>query len=50
MLINFRYRYNLKLYLELLTGRGYSDIMLLVREKERSWLAVPCGNGIKGRG
>ncbi|MGL9762025.1 MAG: hypothetical protein ACR5LB_07645 [Wolbachia sp.] len=50
MLINFRYRYNLKLYLELLTGMGYSDIMLLVREKERSWLAVPVVMELKAEG
>ncbi|WP_264731826.1 hypothetical protein [Wolbachia endosymbiont (group A) of Sphaerophoria taeniata] len=41
MLMNFRYRYNLRLYLELLTGRGYSDIVLLVRGKSRSWTAIP---------
>ncbi|WP_341814265.1 hypothetical protein [Wolbachia endosymbiont (group A) of Machimus atricapillus] len=50
MLINFRYRYNLKLYLELLTGRGYSDIMLLVRGKERSWSAVPVVMELKAEG
>lgn len=50
MLMNFRYRYNLKLYLELLTGRGYSDIMLLVRGKDRSWSAVPVVMELKADG
>ena len=41
MLMNFRYRCNLRLYLELLTGRGYSDIVLLVRGIERARRAIP---------
>lgn len=50
MLMNFRYRYNLRLYLELLTGRGYSDIMLLVRGEVRSWLATPVIMELKAKG
>ncbi|KAB2977733.1 hypothetical protein LBW99_06090 [Wolbachia endosymbiont of Nasonia oneida] len=50
MLMNFRYRYNLRLYLELLTGRGYSDIMLLVRGEVRSWSATPVIMELKAKG
>ncbi len=50
MLMNFRYRYNLRLYSELLTGRGYSDIVLLVRGGGRSWKAVPVIMELKPKG
>ncbi len=50
MLMNFRYRYNLRLYLELLTGRGYSDIVFLVRGGGRSWKAVPVIMELKPKG
>ncbi|WP_375326528.1 hypothetical protein [Candidatus Tisiphia endosymbiont of Nemotelus uliginosus] len=41
-LINFKYRYNLELYLELLLGiEGYIDIALLVRGSERVKNAIP---------
>lgn len=50
MLMNFRYRYNLRLYLELLTGRGYSDIVFLVRGEGRSWNAVSVIMELKPKG
>ncbi|MCC8369105.1 MAG: hypothetical protein LN573_03430, partial [Rickettsia endosymbiont of Oxypoda opaca] len=41
-LINFKYRYNLELYLELLLGiEGYIDIALLVRGSENVKKAMP---------
>ncbi len=41
-LINFKYRYNLELYLELLLGiEGYIDIALLVRGSQRVKKAMP---------
>ncbi|WP_264336995.1 ankyrin repeat domain-containing protein [Wolbachia endosymbiont (group B) of Chorthippus brunneus] len=40
-LVNFRYRYNLRVYLEQFAGRGYADIVLVPRGKERSLNAVP---------
>lgn len=39
--MNFHYRYNLRVYLEQFAGRGYSDIILLARGKERSLNSVP---------
>lgn len=50
MLMNFRYRYNLRLYLELLTGRGYSDIVFLVRGEGRSWNAISVIMELKPKG
>ncbi|MFP3025821.1 MAG: hypothetical protein ACEY3L_06070, partial [Wolbachia sp.] len=35
-LVNFRYRYNLRVYLEQFAGRGYADIVLVPRGKDRS--------------
>lgn len=40
-LINFRYRHNLRVYLEQFAGRGYADIVLVPRGKDRSLNAVP---------
>ncbi|WP_265035252.1 MULTISPECIES: ankyrin repeat domain-containing protein [unclassified Wolbachia] len=40
-LVNFRYRHNLRVYLEQFAGRGYADIVLVPRGKERSLNAVP---------
>lgn len=40
-LVNFRYRYNLRVYLEQFAGRGYADIVLVPRGKDRSLNAVP---------
>jgi len=41
-LINFKYRYNLELYLELLLGiEGYIDVALLVRGSQRVKKAMP---------
>ncbi|WP_265022323.1 ankyrin repeat domain-containing protein [Wolbachia endosymbiont (group B) of Ischnura elegans] len=37
----FKYRYNLKSYLELSLGEGFSDIVVLVRSPERSDNAIP---------
>lgn len=37
----FKYRYNLKSYLELSLGEGFSDIVVLVRSTERSDNAIP---------
>ncbi|WP_246039586.1 hypothetical protein [Wolbachia endosymbiont of Carposina sasakii] len=39
--MNFKYRFHLKLYLELFAGKGYSDIILLVRGTDKSLNAVP---------
>ncbi|WP_353283576.1 ankyrin repeat domain-containing protein [Wolbachia endosymbiont (group A) of Pogonocherus hispidulus] len=38
---NFRYRDNTKLYLEQFAGRGYADIVLLVRGPDRAVDSVP---------
>ncbi|MFT4313550.1 MAG: ankyrin repeat domain-containing protein [Wolbachia pipientis] len=40
-LVNFRYRYNFRVYLEQFAGRGYADIVLVPRGKDRSLNAVP---------
>lgn len=40
-LINFKYRYHLKLYLELFAGKGYADIILLVRGADKSLNSIP---------
>ncbi|WP_143688758.1 ankyrin repeat domain-containing protein [Wolbachia endosymbiont of Laodelphax striatellus] len=40
-LVNFRYRHNLRVYLEQLAGRGYADIILVPRGKDRSLNAIP---------
>ncbi|MFT4314825.1 MAG: hypothetical protein AB3P11_07165 [Wolbachia pipientis] len=40
-LMNFKYRFHLKLYLELFAGKGYADIILLVRGVDKSLNAVP---------
>lgn len=40
-LMNFKYRFHLKLYLELFAGKGYADIILLVRGADKSLNAVP---------
>ncbi|WP_341811169.1 ankyrin repeat domain-containing protein [Wolbachia endosymbiont (group A) of Oxytorus armatus] len=40
-LVNFRYRHNLRVYLEQFAGRGYADIVLVPRGKDRSLNAVP---------
>ncbi|MGL9717768.1 MAG: hypothetical protein ACR5K9_03610, partial [Wolbachia sp.] len=38
---NFHYRYNLRVYLEQFAGRGYADIVLLVRGPERALDSIP---------
>ncbi len=40
-LVNFRYRHNLRVYLEQFAGRGYADIVLVPRGKDRSLNAIP---------
>ncbi|WP_265029658.1 ankyrin repeat domain-containing protein [Wolbachia endosymbiont (group A) of Philonthus cognatus] len=40
-LVNFRYRHNLRVYLEQFAGRGYADIVLVPRGRGRSLNAVP---------
>ncbi|MDN5248379.1 MAG: hypothetical protein QWI36_04565 [Wolbachia endosymbiont of Tyrophagus putrescentiae] len=40
-LVNFRYRYNLRAYLEQYAGRGFADIILLPRGKDRSLKSIP---------
>ncbi|WP_425384106.1 hypothetical protein [Wolbachia endosymbiont (group B) of Eupithecia inturbata] len=40
-LINFKYRFHLKLYLELFAGKGYADIILLVRGSDKSLSSIP---------
>ncbi|WP_339045315.1 ankyrin repeat domain-containing protein [Candidatus Mesenet endosymbiont of Agriotes lineatus] len=40
-LVNFRYRHNLRVYLEQFAGRGYADIVLVPRGKDRSLNATP---------
>lgn len=40
-LMNFKYRYHLKLYLELFAGKGQADIILLVRGIDKSSSAIP---------
>ncbi|WP_353273241.1 hypothetical protein [Wolbachia endosymbiont (group A) of Nomada ferruginata] len=40
-LINFKYRFHLKLYLELFAGKGYADIILLVRGSDKSLRGCP---------
>ncbi|MFT4327778.1 MAG: hypothetical protein AB3P07_04145 [Wolbachia pipientis] len=39
--VNFRYRHNLRVYLEQFAGRGYADIVLVPRGKDRSLNAIP---------
>ncbi|WP_341812359.1 hypothetical protein [Wolbachia endosymbiont (group A) of Conops quadrifasciatus] len=39
--MNFKYRYHLKLYLELFAGKGYADIILLVRGTNKSLNSIP---------
>lgn len=39
--MNFKYRFHLKLYLELFAGKGYADVILLVRGADKSPRAVP---------
>ncbi|XPQ42120.1 ankyrin repeat domain-containing protein [Wolbachia endosymbiont of Rhagoletis indifferens] len=41
VLVNFRYRHNLRVYLEQFAGRGYADIVLVPRGKDRSLNAIP---------
>ncbi|MEW9907047.1 MAG: hypothetical protein AB2990_07000, partial (plasmid) [Candidatus Symbiodolus clandestinus] len=41
VLDNFRYRYNTRIYLEQFAGRGYADIVLLVRGAARSTRSIP---------
>lgn len=38
---NFRYRYNTKIYIEQFAGRGYADIILLVRGPKREVCSIP---------
>ncbi|WP_341813837.1 hypothetical protein [Wolbachia endosymbiont (group A) of Lasioglossum villosulum] len=38
---NFRYRYNLRVYLEQFAGRGYADIVLLARGPNRALDSIP---------
>lgn len=38
---NFRYRYNTRIYLEQFAGRGYADIILLVRGPDRKVCSIP---------
>jgi hypothetical protein len=40
-LMNFKYRYHLKLYPELFAGKGYADIILLVRGADKSLNSIP---------
>lgn len=40
-LMNFKYRFHLKLYLELFAGKGYADIILLVRGSDKSLSSIP---------
>uniref|UniRef100_UPI003342A428 ankyrin repeat domain-containing protein n=1 Tax=Wolbachia endosymbiont (group B) of Pilophorus perplexus TaxID=3066160 RepID=UPI003342A428 len=40
-LVNFRYRYNLRVYLEQFAGRGYADIVLVPRGEKRALDAIP---------
>ncbi|WCR54507.1 MAG: hypothetical protein PG981_001529 [Wolbachia endosymbiont of Ctenocephalides orientis wCori] len=40
-LVSFRYRHNLRVYLEQFAGRGYADIILVPRGKERSLNSIP---------
>ncbi|WP_339046586.1 ankyrin repeat domain-containing protein [Candidatus Mesenet endosymbiont of Agriotes lineatus] len=40
-LVNFRYRHNLRVYLEQFAGRGYADIILVPRGKERALDTIP---------
>ncbi|MFP3033366.1 MAG: hypothetical protein ACEY3M_20455, partial [Wolbachia sp.] len=40
-LVNFRYRHNLRVYLEQFAGRGYADIVLVPRGRDRSLNAIP---------
>ncbi|WP_353286513.1 hypothetical protein [Wolbachia endosymbiont (group A) of Crataerina pallida] len=40
-LINFKYRFHLKLYLEIFAGKGYADIILLVRGSDKSISSIP---------
>ncbi|WP_419198629.1 hypothetical protein ACJZL3_04580 [Wolbachia endosymbiont of Rhagoletis cingulata] len=39
--MNFKYRYHLKLYLELFAGKGQADVILLVRGIDKSLNAIP---------
>uniref|UniRef100_A0A905HKW2 OTU domain-containing protein n=1 Tax=Lutzomyia longipalpis TaxID=7200 RepID=A0A905HKW2_LUTLO len=42
--LNFKYRYNLDIYVERIAGRGYSDLILLSRdgpEGTKNWRAIP---------
>ncbi|QDH19006.1 hypothetical protein wCauA_05465 [Wolbachia endosymbiont of Carposina sasakii] len=39
--MNFRYRYNLRVYLEQFAGRGYADIVLLARGPDRALDSIP---------
>ncbi|MEW9889996.1 MAG: hypothetical protein AB2989_06315 [Candidatus Symbiodolus clandestinus] len=41
VLDNFRYRHNTRIYLEQFAGRGYADIVLLIRGSERSIKSIP---------
>lgn len=41
VLDNFRYRYNTRIYLEQFAGKGYADIVLLVRGDNRSTHSIP---------
>ncbi|MBV0900135.1 MAG: hypothetical protein KTV77_05480, partial [Wolbachia endosymbiont of Fragariocoptes setiger] len=41
ILINFRYRMNLKSYVEIISGRGYADMILLIRGEGRSFSSTP---------
>ncbi|OAB79342.1 hypothetical protein WSTR_05300 [Wolbachia endosymbiont of Laodelphax striatellus] len=40
-LVNFRYRHNLRVYLEQFAGRGYADIVLVPRGRDRSLNSIP---------
>ncbi|BET31426.1 hypothetical protein [Wolbachia pipientis] len=40
-LMNFKYRFHLKLYLELFAGKGYADIILLIRGSDKSLSSIP---------
>ncbi|WGJ62499.1 hypothetical protein [Wolbachia endosymbiont of Frankliniella intonsa] len=41
LVMNFRYRSNLRVYLEQFAGRGYADIVLVPRGDDRSLNAIP---------
>ncbi|UIP92756.1 hypothetical protein JSQ73_006440 [Wolbachia endosymbiont of Anopheles demeilloni] len=39
--MNFKYRYDLDCYVERIEGKGYTDLILISRKKNKSWNAIP---------